>query len=123
MDEKKDAETHQAQHELRYLMERLGWSQARTARYIFSELDEVQNPEEEESFISKFKKQLGRNKNCAEELRSYMSVIERSEEYKKKGLLILRDTSVNSLSPEMDIFMREFSAEILTEVREEQGSD
>lgn len=123
MDEKKDSETHQAQDELRYLIDLLGWSQARAARYIFSELDEVQNPDEEDSFVSKFKKQLGRNKNCAEELRSYVRVIERSEEYKKKGLLTLRDTSLKGLSSEMDIFMKAFSAEILTEIREEQGSD
>ena len=100
------------QYQIKALVAKLGWSQNRLARILYTELNEWDDDVEILKFQERLKKELQRPTTKVERLRAYLDVIFRHPETQKLDVVFNKYIPQNSISPVLSKAMGDISQEV-----------
>lgn len=104
--------TSELQKHIKNIISKLGWSQNRLAREIYTETHDYDDEDEIKRFEGKLKKDLNRNTIKPELLEGYLEVISQHREFESINIFIPRYIASGKLSDSMESGMEKISKSI-----------
>ncbi|MBY5922068.1 hypothetical protein [Ferrimonas balearica] len=98
--------------QIKDLIARLGWTQNQLARYLYTELNDLDDEDDIIKFQEKLKKELQRPTTKPERLIEYLSIIVRSSEAQKLDVVFNRYIRQDSIASGLSEAMADISSGI-----------
>lgn len=110
-------ETLELSSQIKELIAKLGWTQNKLARFLYTELYELDDEDEILKFQERLKKELQRPTTKPERLKVYLDLIIRDREAEKLDVVLNRYVPQNSISPKLVKGMKNISLEIDKQIK------